>query len=282
MNTTYSFKEIFKHEAELINKWNNLNFPEAAEMPVWHYVRTADRFLGNLKSGKINMGSLASMDDRHEGDFPGVVRSSKFWDGYEGKDGVLMHINSASDILKKIYIICWTARPDEHEGFWKSFTNLEDGVAVKSRISRLNDAKELSRLNNAYRGLKLEYVKYVNFEKIESYRSWKELNFFDNHGPNHGNDNPETKLDGRIAFGNKYFPAQVKRHSFFHEREVRLVAVNETHNAARFELDFKWENVIEEIVLAPKMDTARAAALKAEITKIISCPVIPSKAYKYV
>ncbi len=277
MTERYNFKQILEQDSRTLNMWNNLNFQESGEMSIWHY-NSPDRIIDNMKRGVINLGSLSSMDDNHEGDYPCTVKNIDFWDEYTGKKQVLDHINQVAILKQKLYIMCWTARENEFEGFWKSFTDLENGVAIKTTVEKLNLVREKMKQGGHARSLKMFQVKYANFKKINDYKNWKELNFYDHHGD--GNDQDETISDGKIAFGNKYFPAHVKRHSFFHEREVRLTALEETQKSSRFEIKFDWGAFVDEIYLAPKMSAPEKTRIRKEFANLLTCPVVDSKIYE--
>lgn len=271
------FTEIFKHEDEFLKKWNHLNMLRAGDMPLWHYGHI-DNLLKNIKDSKLNMGSLATMSDRHEGEFPAVVSKSIFWDKYPTPKTIHEHISTSSSLRNKLFISCWTARREEYEGFWRSFTDLKNGIAFKTNVEQL--FKEITSANFASKLeiLKLHHVKYVNFEKFANYKNWKDMNFVDQHG--HGNACEATYHDGKLAFGHKYFAAQIKRHTFFHEREVRIIALNEAYTSSRIEFNFDWSKVIQEVYLSPHMDSATAVRVKKDLSGYLVCPIKESKVYE--
>jgi hypothetical protein len=224
------------------------------------------------------MGSLSSMSDRHEGEFPSVVSKTGFWNEYSATNTLSQHINSSSSFRDHLFISCWTARRDEYEGFWRSFTDLKNGIAFKTNVDLL--FREITVTNLKINGhiLKLNHVKYVNFERFSNYSSWRDMNFVDNHGP--GNKCESTYNDGRLAFGNKYFPAQIKRHTFFHEREIRVIGLNETHSGPRIEFDFDWSKVIQEIYFSPHMDNSLVTKFELEFSNYATCPIKKSRVYQ--
>jgi hypothetical protein len=176
---------------------------------------TLDKFLALLCSRKLHLTRLDHFKDPFEGRFPSSVLRAWKADRPRHSGG-----NSLSEDLRKSFFVnCWHHSDVESAALWEQYSTA-GGIAVRSTVGRLKNADCSDQSYNIGR------VHYVDFDTYE----WKaEL----------------TMLT---------IPC-LKRRSFRHEEEVRIVAMDldldMPSKRESLSIDAPLESIAESVWLSP-------------------------------
>ena len=144
------------------------------------------------------------------------------------KEKVLNHLETSLYIAKKererVLVNCWHINNYESVAMWKLYSNYENGITIRTTFGKLKESFKDYK-PNIYGGK----IRYIDIKK------------------------------DRISFGNTFEPFAVKRISFFHENELRLlirVEDNVNWSTEKFAngilVNCDLNLLIESICLSPK------------------------------
>ncbi|MCX5632219.1 MAG: DUF2971 domain-containing protein [Phycisphaerae bacterium] len=167
-----------------------INTPEDSAV-VWRYM-SIDNFLFLVTNSKLYFCRPDKFKDPWEGVWPKPiidgVRSQEFGEKYPGFKGDAI-IGMSETFKRGIYLNCWYCRSHESAAMWDLYGKSGASIAIKSTIGKLK--KGIIYKNNFFIGK----VDYIDYEKD----TVDELNFL--------------------------LPYFIKRKSFEHEQEVRLLII---------------------------------------------------------
>lgn len=238
-------------------------FPTAPlwDQPLWRYLPAA-RLLDMLKQQYLYVRRLDLFDDQYEGTIglhdpaaessPGIGRASR----------------TAKEIRKMFFVSCWSEQEHESELMWRTFGNI--GVATVTSFDRLRVALPeetyLSRVNYVPMGPDHTDEAIVRFEldyaitKRIEYRAEREVRViywprsknykFHDSKTNTLKTMPDistgTSMPGRLMFMN----------------------VDDTC-PDDYKLSIDWDQVIDRVVLSPKLSPDEASDIRREVNSLI-------------
>lgn len=170
----------------------------ALQQPLWRYMDFT-KFVAMLVTKSLyltRVDKLGELGDRFEGSFPSAPE--KGFRGFFGEtDTMRYNTERNKDGRRFYYVNCWHGNDSESDAMWKIYVKGNQGIAVRSTFKQLRDSLQKSS-QKIWVG-KVDYLdKFI----------WKSL-------PS------EPTLLACVA----------KRKSFEHEREIRLIWLDE--NAKR-------------------------------------------------
>lgn len=159
------------------------------EVNIWRYM-SVDKFLFLVSRSKLYFCRSDKFKDPWEGQWPkGIVealRSGKFAETYSENAGKQI-LNWSEKQKMSMFINCWYSNPHESAAMWELYSAGENSIAIRSTIGRLK--KGIVCDECFYIG----DVKYIDYEK--------------------------EVIEGL----NMFLPFFIKRKSFEHENEVRVL-----------------------------------------------------------
>lgn len=195
-----------------------------------------DPFEGKFSDPVINDMTLFYDELRSSGFF-----NTSFTDD-EIKESIANNYSANEKFRKLVTLNCWHTFKDETILMWKSYSNLNNGIAIRTNFSRVTEA-----LNNSSQQVYATKIKYINFKSQST------------------------------GFGNTMLPFMFKRHYFSDEDEIRLIV-----NMFAGDIDYNWDNqpcqngiyvdcdmakLIKEIIVAPLADGWFFDLVKALVEK---------------
>ena len=195
--------------------------PDSARL--WRYMDFA-KFLHLLDAGTLHLAALRTFNDPFEG-YPtrSVVTSistapSELTPEAEAErrakvEGHLRLFRRARD---KVFASCWHINEQESAGMWTQYVRAGEGIAVQTTFARLKEAIDPQGLSVS--GARVQYVDFDSFVANETnVVSW----------------------------------AALKRESFAHENEFRLIHFTLLSGPSGFALPVKLGALIENVYVAP-------------------------------
>jgi hypothetical protein len=219
-------------------------------------IYTKHWFLDLLKSGKNGLVKLRTWDDPFENFF---LRSEVI-----DTSGAKISLES---LAEDWYGQCWTQNADT-DAMWRIYSPAKDGIKVRTTIRKLFDSFYDAADGYAAMKFLIGKVAYQTEAQIAAFMG--KTTFTD------------------IAFGGQATGFAkllcIKREAFVHENEVRLLFHDLDPKrgkgvAALF--DFDVNAICDEVVLDPRLEAAKFAALKAEIVAAgCKLPIVQSTLYQ--
>ncbi len=197
---------------------------------VWRYMNL-DKLLALLATSKIHLTRLDSFDDPWEGELPisreAFVENQLRLSG-KSRSWAEYYDTMIRDFRKLFFVNCWHQSQYESAALWDQYAG-SAGLAIRSTVGRLDSLK------TSFQKCTLRRVRYVDFVTGEP--EAREVDVFD-------------------------IPC-FKRPSFAHEKELRIVVLDETcalagilpfvqHSPSSLSLDVDLGTLIESIWLSPK------------------------------
>lgn len=192
------------------------------EARLWRYMDFT-KFLALLESRSLHMAALTSFDDPFEGhpprsvidaftSLPPNLTAEQF---AERRKVVANNVQMFANTRRYVSASCWHANPSESVAMWAQYLRTGEGLAIQTTFGRLKQAIAESAIP-AMGAL----VRYVDFDTYE----------------------PQ---DVNILVW-----AALKRTSFEHEREFRLLSLHNP-SPAGFALSVNLDVLIEAVYVAP-------------------------------
>lgn len=178
---------------------------------LWRFMNF-EKFCSMLQTGSIYLASQTQFDDPWEGMWPRKNNSTTSVD--EVNKALSGAMRTDYENRKYIKISCWHINEHESEYFWRLYSNMNSGIAIKASVGKL--VQSLSTKDE----VKVLPVTYVDYNSVS-------VNEFD-----------------------LYTLASYKRQAFSHENELRIVKIN-TNNKYGEYLSVDLGNLIEEVVISP-------------------------------
>ncbi|MFA6238131.1 MAG: DUF2971 domain-containing protein [Bacteriovorax sp.] len=198
------------------------------KLKLWRFMKF-EKFCSTLQAGGLFYTSLASFEDPFEAILPKRYYSSRYLASQKIKikPGPLRAIELDQDFNRRhVGANCWNCSNVEPEFFWKIYSDLEYGIAIKSNVKRLKKAHALVT--------KDIYIRNVVYENIVIKDTSDFLNFHKN---------------------NVLEKAHFKRPHFSQEKEVRcLVQLDQPRRGTPVTGEMIKVNLfdlVEEIVFSP-------------------------------
>ena len=198
--------------------------PLELQQPLWRYMDFT-KFVAMLVTKSLyltRVDKLCKLGDRFEGSFPNVPEkglSGFFWE----TDTERYYAEKNKDKRRFYYVNCWHGNNSESDAMWKIYVRGNQGIAVRSTFKRLRDS-----LQKAPQNIWIGNVKYL--DKF----TWRSV-----------------PTDPTIH------ACMAKRKSFEHEKEVRLIWLDEngkrTGNTGQDgkEIPCLLPTLIDKVYLAP-------------------------------
>lgn len=196
---------------------------------VWRFMKF-EKFCSMLQTGSLFYASLASFEDPHEAILSQRYYSLRYWSRFK----VHFPKRELKDIKldqnynrKLIGANCWNCSDVEPEFFWKIYSDLEFGVAIKSNVKRLKSAHSNVSKNIYIRNLVYDELTIQNEKEFKDFHRCSALE-----------------------------KAHFKRPHFAQEKEVRcIINLNEPQRGTLVRSEAIKVNLfdlIEEVVFSPK------------------------------
>jgi hypothetical protein len=222
----------------MITDSNYLDIPTAGRDAFIYRIIKTRYLLKLLSAGKNVLVKPKLWDDPFE-NF--ILQSHFIWKG----EPVII---AARDYF---YGQCWTLQRAS-DAIWRIYSPNSTAVRIRSTIRRLAESLSSWRGNWAAQEPFIGRVRYLKSQDLVAFGS----------SVLRGNEGPLTQRTlARTLL--------VKRPAFQHEREVRLLFTpHDFHNFTGDLLPYPVEpnSLIDQVVLDPRMDNAKAAILKQKIT----------------
>lgn len=165
---------------------------------LWRYMDFT-KFVSLIESGSLYFSRADKFEDRYEGVYPkhsvehfSDLCASRFsQSGIEKSESEMMlklFLEKISSQRSTVAVNCWHKNMHESAAMWKLYLSSSEGVAVKTRFSRLKMA-----FSKAEPEINIGLVNYIDYDK------------------------------DHIGFRNTFDPFLYKRMSFEHEKEVRAI-----------------------------------------------------------
>lgn len=192
------------------------------ETVIWRYM-TVEKYLSLLAGSKLFLCRLDQFEDTWEGVWP-----KKFTDAVRESlkaRGIADYNNIHSVHRDILFVSCWHANDYESAAMWDLYSSKSSGVAIRTTVGDLKDALagEVDYM--------LGQVEYVDIE-----------------------------TDPRMFEFNVIIPAYLKRMSFKHENEVRLVRLGvrnpDDSNGPRYpflEINVDLSKLLKNVYFSPSM-----------------------------
>ena len=174
---------------------------------------------------------------------------------------------SLKSIASSWYGQCWTKK-SESDAIWRIYSQNKDGVKVKTTIKKLFST--IYEANDKFRQLKY-FIGHVEYEdEADIIKFLNNISFTGFAMGGQSNQFAKTLL--------------IKRKEFAHEDEVRILHndANKKHTGNKVvEFPFDFNNLIEEVVLDPRLKTHEFQSSESEL-KTLGCavPISQSSLYK--
>jgi len=227
------------------------------------------KFLSLLKDGQLFFCRLDKLEDRFEGTLPKISR--KHLADWFRDVGVTVHPNGTANIEEKIEqevekhfefsekyksltcINCWNEYRGESYALWKVYSDLNQGIMIKSSFSRIINAVKESKEE-----IYCSRIKYIDYEKDS------------------------------IDIGNTMTPIVHKHKAYSYEQEIRLIHVVSNEGWKHDWINEKYKNgikinvdvqvLISEIVISPFAPDWFIELIEDILNKYsIECKLISSK-----
>lgn len=200
------------------------------------------KFLSLIKNSQIFFCRLDKLEDRFEGTMPkpthnGIVEWFKYardqrnyFTNPPSDEDILKDATEHLEFLNKMRplwcINCWNEFEGESYALWKIYSDLNQGIMLKSSFSKIIDA-----FGDSPEEIYCSRTKYIDYDK------------------------------DRIDFGNAMSPVIHKHNAYRYEKEIRLIhKVSDKHFVHDWDaepisngvmVDVKIVSLIEEIVISP-------------------------------
>jgi hypothetical protein len=194
----------------------------ADETPLWRYMDFT-KFLALLENQSLHMAALTSFDDPFEGHPPRSVIDAftalrpnlSPEEIAERRKVVENNIRVFQNTRKYVSASCWHANPSESAGMWAQYLRTGEGLAVQTSFARLKQACSASPIQ--VMGAMVQYVDFDTYKPHDvNVLTW----------------------------------AALKRTSFEHEREFRLLSLHDP-SPKGFSLQVDLSALIEAVYVAP-------------------------------
>jgi hypothetical protein len=221
----------------------NLSHPTlrvpSRETPIWRYMQFP-KFTSLLLSENLFFTRCTKFsDDPWEGAYPSKNFDRKALLSNFTLQGMAVDAaEKAADIIiknrpvfqgqrKNFAISCWHINDFESDAFWRIYSRMDEGIAIRSSVGHLIDSLDQQQKRNVY----LSAVTYMDYKT------------------------------GVLPMSNSFLPVLYKRSSFDHEKEIRAFIwepeASKTAPARNFDTDFgelipiEAKKLIDEIVVSP-------------------------------
>lgn len=171
--------------------------PDDTEIKIWRYMDFT-KFIALLNSQELFFARTDTFNDPFEGSLtkPTFETINKFFSDNNASSIRPSFGDFLESFRKIIGINCWHMNEVESAAMWKLYLKSDDGIAIQSTYSKLSNSFTLTEEE-----ISTTCVEYIDYESHEfGYDKGQQFNFLE-------------------LFTHK-------RHSFSHERELRLVFIN--------------------------------------------------------
>jgi hypothetical protein len=199
---------------------------------LWRYLNLS-HFLGLLSERELHFASLDEFEDKWEGACPEVLKIDLTDAGKDMKEFGEFVTDNDKRAIGRSRVLCWHQNDVESVAMWKLYTRGLDGVAIQTTVTRLK-----ASLHAEERDIKIGLVRYA--------------------------DHADPLVFGKNA-PQGVAAVFLKRRSFEHENEVRLVIDDDPV----VDLDSGY-------VQGPLVGGNVEADLKVLIQRIIASPDYPA------
>jgi len=153
------------------------NGPEDNQI-LWRFMKF-EKFCSMMQSSGLFYASLSSFEDPFEAILPRKYYSSRFLNSLKIKIRPIPLRSfelSQNNNRKLIGANCWNCCDVEPEFFWKIYSDLEYGIAIKSNVKRLKKAHL-----NVFKNIYIRNVKYetLNIQNMGEFKTFHESNVLD-------------------------------------------------------------------------------------------------------
>lgn len=175
----------------------------ASDETVWRYL-TFPKFVSVLELRALWMCRLRDLQDRFEGTLPNRTRTAMTAEHMRWRAAfpepelqqqlAAMAERNVADGRDLLVVNCWFLGAHESKRMWEEYASLDEGVAIRSVLARLNGAilakQEFTRIG------KVQYIDFPNYD----------MSIYQGH-----------QADER---------ALLKRSEYSHENEIRIITMN--------------------------------------------------------
>jgi len=217
---------------------NTLNLDLSSELSLYRIIGY-DRLLESLKDGQLSMSRFCSFEDKNEA----FILNSDI------RDSNGNHVDLEEE-KNKYYVQCWS-KCEESNALWKIYTMNKDNKTVKIKASAKKLITVLYNIENPlhHNSYFIGGVKYESNEYIKKLQKELLSNFL---------------FDEGMSLTRTFF---IKEMPYDYEHEVRLVykATTDWNNEPYFYFPIDFNDLIDEIVLHPKLSDDDCQKMTAEI-----------------
>ena len=172
----------------------DLELPAPVET-IWRYMDFT-KFVDLLDSRKLFFSNLCKLEDPYEGLYPSLQweRMKADYSKVPGNSDVgiqrlIAFFSQNNQNFKKIsYVNCWHISPVESAAMWKVYCKSNEGIAIKSDVSRLQSCFDVAKHR-----ILIGAVRYVDYNNVT------------------------------LPLGQFLYPVVHKRLSFQYEKELRAI-----------------------------------------------------------
>ncbi|WP_135667344.1 hypothetical protein [Halorhabdus rudnickae] len=190
---------------------------------VWRYVDYS-KLMWILSQGKLHFHRGDLFDDPFEGTLPEIVakaRKQAYIEDYDSPETMEeIHAETTKQIRQDVFLNCWHVNGHESAGMWEIYSNTDKSIVIKSTIGDL-----ISALEQTSKRILMGEVTYLDFDSTGR-KQERKLEEFSKQIP----DSASTPAE----------PFLLKRNSFRHEPEFRLLIIDPTLLSEREYEDLKY------------------------------------------
>ncbi|WP_394836288.1 DUF2971 domain-containing protein [Pendulispora rubella] len=202
----------------------------ASDAPIWRFMDFT-KYVSMLHRRALFFARADQLPDPFEGLF---ARRNR---------GLAPPASKPRKVHQRVFVSCWHANEHESAAMWRIYLNGEEGIAVRSTVSRLR-----SVLSQATDTFYLGIVRYLDYQKE------------------------------RVPEGDELHPFFCKRKSFDYEREVRALwrAGDRSDEVGRY-VAAQLDALIEEVVVSPTAERWFEDLVRSVTEKYgLSLPIVSS------
>lgn len=232
--------------------------PPNDDTVLWRYMST-EKLLSLLSTGALHLARLDRLDDPWEGALTQrqIDDQIRFVPG-SSDDAAKWLRHAARDFAQKVWVSCWHANPLESAAMWDLYASRHAGVAI------VTTAGLLRKCIHTPLELWLLSVKYVDYESWATQGAREALQY------------PSGSFHTSVA---------LKRKSFEHEREVRIMHMapleDGSSSGTSIELAINVPEAVTKIYVAPSAPTWHATALQHVAAKFGLDPAVVTQSRLY-
>lgn len=234
-------------------------------MRISNYLNLNSKDLDRYVYRVISMERLIELYQRKRN----ILRKPESWDDpYENFILKSKVRESSGEIIeynhhKYFYGQCWTLHKAS-DAMWRIYSKNKKGVRIRTTIRKLANSLSQSGVKLPDATCYLGRVRYLSARKITKFSN-------------------EIYDDGSVSVDNLFHTLLVKRLAFKHEKEVRLLYSDVTHDTLdmEFSYDINPNELIDQLMLDPRLTAAEYKLMKKQIKDEadVSCRIKRSLLY---